>query len=102
MARIWIDTQHVEGQGEQQDAMFECPGCGSLHAVRVKGSDPWTYNGDMERPTFSPSVRCRWPSSSGQQCCHFFVKDGEIQFCSDSTHELAGKAVVLPTIERSC
>jgi len=27
--------------------------------------------------------------------CHSFIRDGQIEFCSDSTHELAGKTVRL-------
>lgn len=46
---------------------FECPGCGSRHAVNVTNppepEDPgfkdyphWGWNGDYERPTLTPSV----------------------------------------------
>jgi hypothetical protein len=32
------------------------------------------------------------------EICHFFVTDGEIEFCGDSTHALSGKKVQLPEI----
>lgn len=53
----------------------------------------WTFNGDVERPTFSPSVNVRWelPEGGGEERNHFFVRDGKIEYCGDCTHELAGQ-----------
>lgn len=101
--------------------MFDCPGCGLLHHVRVEGSGVpvWTWNGDMERPTFSPSVlvtwdqgdppvtaenyeeykKNPWPQTKVHKVCHSFVRDGRIQFLGDCTHALAGQTVDLPEIE---
>jgi hypothetical protein len=79
---------------------FRCPGCGSTHAVRVTGNDPgprWTYNGDPERPTFSPSILVTWGRLSKR--CHSFVRAGEIEFLGDCTHELAGKTVPIPPFD---
>lgn len=96
--------------------VIKCPGCGEDHALRA---EVWSFNGDMVRPTFSPSLHFRtghYMSSHqpGKRCwcdynaehpddpapcvcyrCHSFVTDGQIQFLSDSTHELAGKTVPL-------
>lgn len=89
---------------------FWCAGCNTHHAINPKG---WTWNGDTERPTFSPSVLVRGsvltaeglamvdrhePPPDGQYpsrdtVCHSFVRDGQIQYLSDSTHHLAGKTV---------
>ena len=33
-----------------------------------------------------------------EQRCHLFVKNGQIEYCSDSTHSLAGKTV--PMVDR--
>lgn len=97
--------------------MFHCPGCGDDHVV----SDGWQWNGDFERPTLSPSVLVRTghylPGYSGDSCwctynaehpdepapfscyrCHFFVREGRIEFLSDSTHALAGQTVGLPDL----
>ena len=97
---------------------FRCPGCGDTHTV----SDNWTFNGDYEKPTFSPSilVRCGHYSQyyDGKNCwcnfserypgeeapfkcsrCHSYVTDGKIQFLSDCTHELAGQTVGIPDWE---
>ena len=82
---------------------FDCPGCGFMHAVAVgEGDGPrWTWNGDFVNPTFSPSIRVRWDHGEQQEprCCHSFVRNGNIEFCSDSTHSLAGQTVPLPEVE---
>ena len=53
----------------------------------------WQFNGDVERPTFTPSVLERYGDS---EVNHYFVTDGRIQFLADCTHELAGQTVDLP------
>ena len=87
---------------------FDCPGCssgcypgtdwtwGESHAVNI---DParkpcWGYNGDDNRPTLTPSVRSRLHLPDGSvHTCHFFVRDGQLHYCADSTHSMAGKIV---------
>ena len=88
---------------------FWCEGCKTSHVV----STGWIFNGNYERPTFSPSVLVRtghyikghkgpcWcshdPSKGYPKCsvCHSFVTDGKIQFLSDCTHHLAGQTIDL-------
>ena len=41
-------------------AMFWCPGCKQYHGPKVKGDGPWEWNGDRDKPTFSPSILVRW------------------------------------------
>jgi hypothetical protein len=84
--------------------IFHCPGCKSGHAVWTTKPNSlgaqWTFDGNMERPTFSPSVLAKWKSRDGKEkICHSFVRDGHIQFLSDCTHELAGQTVPLPDDE---
>ena len=94
-----------------QRVLFRCPGCEDNHQVYV---GTWTWNGDLERPTFTPSVLVRgnqWPrdefpeyykpahaniAPGGTTVCHSFVTDGRIQFLGDCTHALAGQTVDLP------
>lgn len=76
--------------GELIGYMIDCPGCGMSHVFDSR----WTFNGNFEAPTFSPSLRASWPE--GQ--CHFFVTDGKIIFCDDSTHDKKGTTVDLPKI----
>ena len=117
MALISRKLRSVEGDG----LMFWCPGCDGAHQVRVgEGPGPrWGYNGDAERPTFTPSVLARWteaeppvtsenleewrrspwPQTKVEKVCHSFVTDGQIQFLGDCTHALAGQTVDLPDWE---
>lgn len=94
----------VDGSGEPVGYMFECPGCGLWHSFRTRypvGSGPqWTFNGDLVRPTFKPSLRVRWTYGDNREpmVCHSFVTDGQIRFLGDCTHELAGKTVPLPEV----
>lgn len=74
---------------------FWCPGGNEVHGIRH--GDPatcWTWNGDLDRPTFRPSVMVR--GGPQDDTCHSFVTDGRIAFLGDCTHELAGRAVDLP------
>lgn len=81
---------------------FMCPGCGTMHQVRVEGeSRPrWDWNGNADAPTFSPSVLVTMPDPDrtgvNLSTCHSFVRDGRIQFLGDCTHALAGQTVDLP------
>ena len=109
--------------GDNGRAGFWCPGCKDPHYIavapaRVQGA-AWGSNGDYNFPTFTPSVLyksghyvgdgkpgdcwCSWPDEEkaewgGLGCviCHSFVTNGQIQFLSDCTHELAGQTVPLP------
>lgn len=101
---------------------FWCPGCNEAHGVNF-GKDPdphpfWTWNGNAEKPTFTPSILIRSghyiPEQANEECwctyaartgeespfkctvCHSFVTDGRIQFLGDCTHALAGITVDIP------
>lgn len=105
---------HDGGNGR---LMYWCPGCESAHCVWIEHPNNlrarWDWNGDAERPTFSPSILVRGvvPLTDEQiaayrrgdglpeprpLACHSFVTDGRIQFLSDCTHALAGQTVDLP------
>ena len=99
---------------------FKCPGCLDWHIVNVNptnGLPAWSFNHDLEKPTFSPSLLVRtghyvpgqsqppdcpscncqyengddWPFKCG--VCHSFIRNGNIEFLSDCTHENAGKTL---------
>jgi hypothetical protein len=86
--------------------MFLCPGCKLYHAVYVLPhrnniGAGWEFNGDMNKPTFRPSILTRMADGEGNPIvCHSFVTDGQIQFLNDCTHELAGQTVELPDVEK--
>jgi hypothetical protein len=97
---------------------FWCPGCEMMHAPGVEppASTIWGFNHNPDAPTFTPSVlvrypqwvppvtpenmaeynRAPWPQTQVESVCHSFVTNGQIQFLSDCTHELAGQTVPLP------
>lgn len=78
----------------REEFTFECPGCGTHHHIRSKGDEPvWGFNGDVERPTFTPSLLVQWRDKNGPQKCHSFITDGKIRFLGDCTHEHAGKTL---------
>jgi len=58
--------------------------------------DSWQFNGDLENPTFSPSFKHSWGSLN--KVCHYILTAGQLNYCSDSTHALAGKTVPLPSL----
>lgn len=71
---------------------FYCPGCKCHHSFAIKGHLSWKFNGDLKKPTFTPSLVV-WHTRKPERRCHLFVTDGKIRFLSDCHHELAGKTV---------
>jgi hypothetical protein len=66
------------------------------------GTSCWSWNGDVDRPTFHPSVLTQVNYTEVAKkdfCCHSFVNDGMVQFLSDCSHEYAGKTMELLEIE---
>lgn len=78
--------------------LFRCPGCVDEHYVVVDGSRGWSFNGNYDQPTLTPSVLVRYGDSGDAARCHSFVTDGRIQFLADCTHALAGQTVPLPEL----
>ena len=90
------------------DYWFWCEGCETNHKFRTKaskGSNPqpvWTFNGNMEKPTFGPSLRYFHPAHKnpdGKQIaekttCHLFLEDGLLRYLDDCPHILAGKSKI--------
>ena len=103
---------------------FRCPGCSELHTLNVdQDCRPWwTWNGSMDKPTFTPSYleatghytrrhkpgddcwctysakNPEWGAHFKCHICHSFITDGRIQFLNDCTHDLKGQTVDLPEI----
>jgi len=72
--------------------LFWCPGCqcGHVFYVGVRGMPSWTFDENEEAPTFSPSLLNKYGDG---RVCHMFLRNGQIQYLSDCTHELAGQTV---------
>lgn len=122
---ILLKVDNPAGLAHAADYMFWCPGCKCAHAVWTSRANRtgavWSFNGNMQRPTFNPSLLLKFTKcppfdpATGDYArgpdgkyklgpdgrlegakdvvCHSFIRDGHIQFLSDCTHELAGKTV---------
>jgi hypothetical protein len=78
--------------------------------------DNWTFDGNVESPTFEPSVKItgkqainvngkwtgeyvRGPDGKAlDACCHYFLHNGKLVFQNDCTHAMKGKTVALPEL----
>lgn len=121
------------GQGIDGAVWFFCPGCNGPHSIKVNSPNTpgpnWSYNGNPDSPTFTPSVLARTTgapdgrsvmtdeearehdaicremglealfASRFGKVCHSFVTDGRIQYLGDCTHNLANQTVDLPDWE---
>lgn len=61
------------------------------------GTGGWTWNGDTEKPTISPSILTRNHDETFR--CHSWINNGQARFLADSTHDLAGKTVELLDVD---
>ena len=76
----------------------KCPGCGNSHflvtnenkaVINAKGKkNLWNFDGNMERPTFKPSVLI---GRDDYVSCHFTLTDGVFAFQNDSPEEFRNK-----------
>lgn len=85
-----------------------CPACHCGHVFNVDAPNAsgavWGWDGNVDRPTFRPSMHIQtgeWTDADGMRrraatVCHYFLIDGQITFCNDSPHRLAGMTVDLP------
>ena len=87
-----------------------CPACNGRHNFWVNPTknptgSSWMWDGNVDRPTFSPSMHIfvkPWTDEEtgktipGKTICHYFVSEGRISYCSDSSHTLSGQTIDLP------
>lgn len=82
---------------------FWCPGCEQYHMFFTDKAKNykihWDFNGNYDKPTFSPSLLNTKPNSDYR--CHLFLRDGMIQYLSDCNHRLAGQTVELKLEEET-
>lgn len=96
---------------------FYCPGCKMMHCVYLKHPNnrqaSWDWNMCSKSPTFSPSLLISGTAritdaerdtlmaggtiDPRPYTCHFFIRDGQLQFLGDCTHDLKGKT--LPMVD---
>jgi len=79
----------VARSGERVTYSLWCPACDDLVCI----NDTWGWNGDRERPTFTPSLLTRFVMAGEERICHSFVTDGLWNYLGDCTHGRAGQSV---------
>jgi hypothetical protein len=113
MAQVSAKLRNLTEPDGTKGFVHWCPACKEAHVITSR----WGFNGNVHVPTFSPSVKItgkqirvdergdwtgEWvlgPDGKALDlCCHYFITDGQIQFCSDCTHELKGQTVPLPDL----
>lgn len=101
-----------------------CPACEEMHffwtEARNRKGARWTFDGDVNKPTFAPSMLirsghyasdkdnkecwCNYKERFGEEppfhcrICHYFIREGKIIYCGDCTHALAGQTLPLPEL----
>ncbi len=81
---------------------FWCPGCDRAHTIRTEGPGGefnqarWDWDGNVDAPTISPSIRVSTRRLAVDAICHSFVRAGRIEFLDDCSHALKGQTVPLP------
>jgi hypothetical protein len=102
---------HINDHGVKYTSlMFVCPGCKAggrkgnegLHMLPVNSPHidklSWEWDGNLESPTLSPSIRTRGGYAGSNAVCHSFLKAGVFDFLTDSTHPLSGQKVPIPDL----
>lgn len=99
-------------KGSWFEYVFYCEGCGNSHGFRTAAWEQptgltkelkelfqhtWSFNGDFEKPTVTPSLHIWVEDKKGNRIstCHSFITNGKIQYLSDCRHKLAGQTVDL-------
>lgn len=110
----------------REDLVFNCPACKQEHALPIKGIGvlAWSWNGNLEKPTLSPSVLTRgtcftekgerdykeWYDNGSnpdaafnfeteEVVCHLFLRDGTIEYLNDCSHSMKGQSVNLLNLQ---
>lgn len=63
------------------------------------GTNAWTWNGDLEKPTLRPSIRTRYYNGKEMTEFHCWLNDGIADCLSDCKDGNAGKKLELLEIE---
>lgn len=101
--RFTAKTEYGEGWNHY------CPACSTTHGFAVeqpfRNGAKWSFDGNMDAPTFSPSMNIRigpmpagHPQAGQFDICHYFLRGGVIEFLPDCTHSLRGQRVLLPDL----
>ena len=80
--------------------IFYCPGCKCDHYFWCGDNHKisWHWNGSYEKPTVNPSIKVTLPVAE-KKYCHFFIREGKIEYCGDSWHGFANKTVDMQDVD---
>jgi hypothetical protein len=75
---------------------FWCPACKCGHGFTVyhppDAGKGWQFNGNVDKPTFTPSLR--YLNQDGKTTmCHLNMTDGMLIFHGDCPHDFKGRVV---------
>ena len=104
-----IAQSQKHGYGQKVLAHY-CPACETMHGFAYitpqKNGAIWTFDGDFEQPTFTPSMHIKagpWPEDCREKgneydVCHYFLTNGVINYLTDCTHKYAGQQILLTDV----
>jgi hypothetical protein len=97
-----------DGDLTYQMLWFVCPGCKSrkegdtgLHGLPVNAAvkrPSWAFDGNLEKPTLSPSILSRTEWAGVPFVCHSFLRNGVFEFLGDCTHALKSQNVPMESL----
>lgn len=90
----------VERGGETVGYLVKSPATGAMALFYTNpkyAPGVWAFNGDMENPTFSPSMLMQPNNTQVRE--HFFVRNGRIEYLSDCDHGMAGMTVDMVDVD---
>ena len=98
--QVAVSRPNIDGSTR---LLLWCPGCADLHQIYYVGENGvvpevcWEFDGNFAAPTISPSLSVGWTNgrTGEENVCHSFIRSGQWEYLSDSTHLLAGQTVPL-------
>lgn len=64
-----------------------------------RGTNAWTWNGDVEKPTLRPSIRTTYHNGTEMTEIHYWLTDGIAHCLSDCKDGNSGKKIKLQPID---
>lgn len=115
MKKLLVLSENSEKFKEgHREYYFQCKGCNMLHSYVTEWSKKareerykrgttncpiWNFNGNLEKPTFTPSLLYSWGKPDGvKHVCHLYVTDGQIKYLGDCTHDFRNQTIEMDVI----
>lgn len=80
--------------GDAACLCYKCPSCGYSHSIPIHGPKAWGWNGRLDLPELSPSIKCTYGPGEdphiANRVCHHFLRAGAVEMCGDSTAFIDG------------